>query len=82
MGINAVEDRRQSSEKSAIPGNFAKIAKISLGLRNYFAGLAKFHNLSEIVYFARPKIFAKPLFLAKFCIFATHKNFAKLAKFR
>ena len=44
MEINAVEDRRQSSEESAIPGNFAKIANISLGLQ-------KFRNLSEIVNF-------------------------------
>ena len=47
MEINTVEDRRQSSEGSAIPGNFAKIAKISLGLRKFrnhnenFAILAK-----------------------------------------
>ena len=56
------------------PRNFAKIAKISLGLR-------KFRSLSEnFAILAKLCIFAKALFLAKFCIFATHKNFAKLAK--
>ena len=39
-----------------------------------------FAILAKLCIFARPKIFAKALFLAKFCIFATHKNFAKLAK--
>ena len=32
IGIDAVEDRKQCTEESAIPEIFAKIAKISLGL--------------------------------------------------
>ena len=74
--------RRQSSEESAIPEIFAKIAKISLGLRNFRSHSENFAILAKLCIIARPKIFAKALFLAKFCIFATHKNFAKLEKFR
>ena len=62
------------------PRNFAKIAKISLGLRKFRILSENFAILAKLCIFARPKIFAKALFLAKFFIFATHKNFAKLAK--
>ena len=41
-----------------------------------------FANSAKLAIFARPKIFAKALFLVKKHIFATHINFAKLAKFR
>ena len=52
-GIDAVEDRKQCSEESAIPEIFAKIAKISLGLR-------KFRNLREnFAILAKLKIFAR-----------------------
>ena len=64
------------------PRNFAKPAKISLGLRKFRRFSENFVDLAKLCIFARPKIFAKALFLAKFYIFATHKNFAKLAKFR
>ena len=64
------------------PRNFAKIAKISLGLRKFRNLSENFAILAKLPIFARPKIFAKALFLAKFHVFATHKNFAKLAKFR
>ena len=63
------------------PRNFAKIAKISLGLRKFCNLSENFAILAKLPIFARPKIFAKALFLAKFHVFATHKNFAKLAKF-
>ena len=60
--------------------NFAKIAKISLGLRKFRSHSENFAILAKLCISAIPKIFAKALFLEKFCIFATHKNFAKLAK--
>ena len=63
------------------PRNFAKIAKISLGLRKFRNLSENFAILAKLSIFPRPKIFAKALFLAKFHVFATHKNFAKLAKF-
>ena len=73
--------RRQSSEESAIPGISLRYAKISLGLRKFRSHSENFAILAKLRIFARPKIFAKALFLAKFHVFATHKNFAKLAKF-
>ena len=63
------------------PRNFAKIAKISLELRKFRNLSENFAILAKLCISARPKIFAKALFLAKFHVFATHKNFAKLAKF-
>ena len=49
----------------------------------HFAGLAKISQIQRNWQFSLDQIFfAKALFLAKFCIFATHTNFAKLAKFR
>ena len=63
--------------------------EFSLKLRKFSLGLRKFRNLSEnfatlakLSIFARPGHFRYALFLAKKHIFATHINFAKLAKFR
>ena len=64
------------------PRNFAKIAKISLGLRKFRNHSENFAILAKLWIFARPQDFRYALFLAKFHVFATHKNFAKLAKFR
>ena len=55
---------------------------LSLGLRKFRNHSENFSILTKLPIFPRPKIFAKALFLEKFHIFATHKNFAKLAKFR
>ena len=54
MKMDAVEDAVCSSEEYANPGNFAMIAKISLGLRKFrnhsenFAILAKFRYIEKI----------------------------------
>ena len=48
MQVDAVEDRRQSSEESAISGNFAKIAKISLGLRKFCSHSENFAILAKL----------------------------------
>ena len=48
MQVDAVEDRRQRSEESAIPGNFAKIAKISLGLRKFRSHSENFAILAKL----------------------------------
>ena len=66
MKMDAVEDAVCSSEEYANPGNFAMIAKISLGLR-------KFRNHSEN--FA---ILAK---LRNFAILVKLRNFARLSNF-
>ena len=58
MQVDAVEDRRQSSEDSAIPGNFAKIAKISLGLRKFRNHSENFAILAKLINFARHQDFA------------------------
>ena len=55
---------------------------ISLRLRKFRWDCENFATLAKLSIFAIPKIFAKALFLAKKHIFATHTNFAKLAKFR
>ena len=55
---DAVEDAVCSNEEYANPGNFAMIAKISLGLRKYrnhsenFAILAKLRNFARLSNFA------------------------------
>ena len=67
--------RRRSSEESAIPG-------ISLRLRKFRWDCENFAILAKLWIFARPGHFRYALFLVKKHIFATHKNFAKLAKFR
>ena len=64
------------------PRNFAKIAKISPGLRKFRSLSENFAILAKLWIFARPGHFRYALFLAKKHIFATHKNFAKLTKFR
>ena len=55
---------------------------ISLRLQKFRWDCENFAILAKLCIVARPKIFAKALFLAKFFIFSTHNNFAKLAKFR
>ena len=72
----------QCSEELANPRNFAKIAKISLELRKFRNLSENFGILAKLAIFARPGHFLYALFLAKKHIFATHINFAKLAKFR
>ena len=58
MKMDAVEDAVCNSEEYANPGNFAMIAKISLGLpkfRNHsenFAILAKLRNFARLSNFA------------------------------
>ena len=65
--MDAVEDAVSNRRQYANPGNFAMIAKISLGLRKFrnhsenFAILAKLRNFARLV-----KL----------------RNFARLAKFR
>ena len=53
-GIDAVEDRRQCSEGSAIPEIFAKPAKISLELRKLRRLSENFAISAKLVIFARP----------------------------
>ena len=49
---------------------------ISLRLRKFRSLSENFAILAKLRIFARTKIFAKALFVAKFHVFATHKNFA------
>ena len=76
MKMDAVEDEVCNRRQYANPGNFAMIAKISLGLRTfrshseYLAILAKLRNFA---------ILAK---LRNFAILAKLRNFARQAKFR
>ena len=57
MKMDAVEDAVCSGEEYANPGNFAMIAKISLGLQNFrnhsenFAILAKLRNFARLAKF-------------------------------
>ena len=44
--------------RAAVPGNFAKIAKISLGLRKFRNHSENFAILAKLRNFARPKNFA------------------------
>ena len=55
---------------------------ISLRLRKFRWDCENFAILAKLAIFARPGHFRYALFLEKFHVFATHKNFAKLAKFR
>ena len=57
IGSDAVEDRMQCSEGSANPRNFAKIAKISLGLRNFRRFSENFAILVKLAIFARDQDF-------------------------
>ena len=66
-----------------------QIPGISLSLRKFRWDCEKFRRFSEnfansakLCIFARHQGFRQALFLAKIPIFATHENFAKLAKFR
>ena len=68
--------------RSTEPGIFARVAKFSLGLRKFRNLSENFATLAKLPIFARPVQFLYALFLAKKHIFATHINFAKLAKFR
>ena len=74
-----------SSEEYANPGNFAMIAKISLGLRKFrnhsenFAILAKLRNFARI---AKLRNFARIAKLRNFARIAKLRNFARIAKFR
>ena len=57
MKMDALEDAVCNSEEYAKPGNFAMIAKISLGLRKFrnhsenFAILAKLRNFARLAKF-------------------------------
>ena len=55
--IDAVEDRKQCSEEPANPRNFAKIAKISLGLRKFRRFSENFAILAKLAIFARHQDF-------------------------
>ena len=48
-----MEDRRQCSEGLANPRNFAKPAKISLGLRKFRTFSENFANSAKLCIFAR-----------------------------
>ena len=53
MQMDAVEDVVRSSEEYANPGNFAMIAKISLGLRQFRNHSENFAILANLRNFAR-----------------------------
>ena len=67
---DAVEDAVCSSEECANPGNFAMIAKISLGLRKFRNHSENFAILAKLRNFARLSKFRYTLCLEKLYTFA------------
>ena len=81
-------DAVASREARSKPGIFAMIAKISLRLRKFrnhsenFAILAKFSICENFVRLAKFRYLVKFTIPSENTQFRSHKNFARLAKFR
>ena len=71
-----------SSEEYANPGNFAMIAKISLGLRKFRNHSENFAILAKLRNFARHSNFANHCASEIMHFRYLSKHFARLAKFR
>ena len=76
--MDAVEDSVCNRRQYANPGNFAMIAKISLGLRKFRNHSENFAILAKLRNFAR---LAKFRYIAKITVPSKNSHFRYLSKF-